>query len=471
MEPAPPVFTAMPYIQPGPEGKLRPGAETVRLAWQTGATDADFAVTFGRTGRFDGKGGISRSIRSYKGKREIDGTYNYVCTLSGLELGTEYNYRVTCGPNPVAEGYFTTRQPRGRMIRFAAFGDNSFGEPGERAVAFHTYRAHPDFIMNVGDNVYESGLDNEYTRHFFPVYNADAASPDIGAPLLRSIPFYSVIANHDVAARDPHTRHPCADFDANPDSLGYYTNFYFPLNGPQHPAFQTPTRGGGARADFMACAGDRFPQMANYSYDYGDAHFICIDSNIYVDPTDPALAKWIEADLSATDARWKFAVFHHPPFNVGAQHYHEQHMRALCPLFERLGVDFVLGGHEHNYQRTVPLTFVPDDLSGAKTRNTTSRLTPGKITLDTEFDGVTRTKPKGVIYVVTGAGGKHLYDEDYTGNPKRWLLAEDKLTPYAANMVSDRHSLTLFDLDRDSVVMRQIDQFGAEVDRITVTKV
>ena len=81
--------------------------------------------------------------------------------------------------------------------------------------------------MNTGDKVYKGGLDNEYIRYFFPVYNAQIPDPQIGAPLLRSIPFYCVIANHDVHNKDK-LGNPVADFDADPDSLAYYTNFYLP---------------------------------------------------------------------------------------------------------------------------------------------------------------------------------------------------------------------------------------------------
>ena len=64
-----------------------------------------------------------------------------------------------------------------------AFGDNSYGDISDRAIAYHTYKQNPDFVMNCGDNVYESGTDDEYQRYFFPVYNADLAGPREGAPL------------------------------------------------------------------------------------------------------------------------------------------------------------------------------------------------------------------------------------------------------------------------------------------------
>ena len=179
---------------------------------------------------------------------------------------------------------------------------------------------------------------------------------------------------------------------------------------------------------------------------------------------------WIESDLSGTDAPWKFAVFHHPGFNVGHEHYTEQHMRVLSPLFEKHDVDFVLHGHEHTYQRTMPFFFAPTDPSHAGEVGTSSRLVPGTFTLDRSFDGKTNTHPKGIIYVTTGAGGKHLYEPGYTNNPTDWVHPEDKNEAYVAKFISDRHSLTVFDMDSKTLTMAQIDENGQEIDHIRVTK-
>jgi len=464
-----PSFTALPYVQPGPEGRLVAGAETTRLAWQTVKTEAIFDVQFGRDDSYGRAANIERSARDYDGRGDKDSRYNYVCACTGLELGTEYRYRVRCNGENIAEGYFTTRQPRGRKIRFVAFGDNAFGEPGERAIAYQAYRAHPDFIQNTGDNVYEAGLDTEYGRHFFPVYNADVAVPGIGAPLLRSIPFYTVLANHDIEGVIPDTKTPCANFALNADALAYYTNFHFPLNG--HAPTQTTTVFGPEPrlANFQAAAAARFPTMANYSYDVGDAHFVCLDSNVYVDPTDAALRAWLDADIAATDARWRFVTFHHPCFNIGAHHSHEQQMRVLAPIFEKHRVSFVLSGHEHNYQRTQPLRFAPKDTARAKALNSKDRLISGEFAIDRNFDGEKATRADGVIYITTGAGGKYLYDPDFNNAPEKWTLPADGNVAYVTRMISDRHSFTVFDIERDEVLLRQIDERGNEIDRIRVT--
>jgi len=466
-----PLFTALPYIQPGPEGRLVPDAEIVRLAWQTEPKSADFAVEFGRDTTYGRTAAITRTQRDYSAGQGTNGRFNYVCAFDGLALGTEYRYRVRGNGAVIAEGYFTTRQPRGHRIRFASFGDNAIGSPGECAIAFHAYQAHPDFIMNTGDNVYENGLDDEYRKYFFPIYNADTASLQTGAPLLRSVPFLTVMANHDINGTEPGTGFHCANFDANPDALGYYTNFHLPLNGPAAPASPTYVHGAPARlADFRACAGDRFPRMANYAFDCGDAHFLCLDSNLYLDPTDAALQAWIAADLASTDARWKIVVFHHPAFNVGANHYTHQQMRALVPLLEKHGVDLVLSGHEHTYQRTRPLRFAPRDQAKAAHLHEADRRIPGDFTVDQKFDGITATRADGIIHITTGAGGQKLYDPGFTDAPEKWLHADDDNLAYAVKVVSDRYSLSIIELDAHELTLRQVDDTGAERDQFRMTK-
>ncbi len=464
-----PFFTVLPYLQPGAVSVLTEGQESLLVCWQTQARPADFLVEFGPGKSYGKTARVAATPRFSGDAGEGEGRLNYTATMAGLNLNTTYYYRVRGNGQILAEGYFQTRKPRGAKTRFVAFGDNSFGDISDRAIAYQTYRARPDFIMNTGDNVYDGGLDNEYARYFFPVYNSSQAGPTVGAPLLRSVPFYTVIANHDVHAKDAEKR-PVADFAKDPDSLAYYTAMSLPLNGPP-PSQPTPMIGPDAPIEaFRRAAGPRFPRQANYSFDYADAHFLCLDANVYIDPTDAALQAWIEKDLSGTDAIWKFVVYHHPAFNVGAEHYEEQHMRVLSPLFEKHGVDIALHGHEHTYQRTKPLRFAPGNATQAAAVNAKDRRVPGRFTLDTMFDGRTRTKPNGIIYITTGAGGKHLYDVDYTGEPTRWVHPDDGNTPYVANFISDRHSLTVFDLDGKTLTMTQIDENGHEIDRIKVTK-
>jgi hypothetical protein len=510
-----PLFTVIPYIQPGSASKLVDGQDTLVVAWQTESLPAQFEVRYGSGKLLDktakiviGRRAIGGAGKAKAAAAPVEGggsdysnkRINYSAPLSSLKLNTKYRYQVVGNGQVIAEGYATTRKPRGTAIRFAAFGDNSNGDISDRMIAYHAYQSHPDFVMNTGDNVYESGLDNEYARNFFPVYNADIAALHDGAPLLRSVPFYTVLANHDVAGKghsclrkkgasivsdiDPDDElQPCpvncvfvneayADFQKNRDSLGYYTAMHLPRNGPKKSTFPTPIVGNvpDVIAEFMDCAGDRFPTQANYSFDYGDAHFLCLDSNEYVDPTDNTLQSWIEDDLSSTNALWKFVVFHHPPFNVGQEHYDAQHMRVLSPILEKHKVDIALHGHEHTYQRTYPIKFVPSDISNASATNSKNRRIPGTFTVDKDFDGVTNTRPDGVLYVVTGAGGKELYDPGFYKEPKNWLHEEDNNVAYVSKFYSEQHSLTIFDIDGKILSWKQITETGMVVDHVTVTK-
>ena len=86
-----------------------------------------------------------------------------------------------------------------------------------------------------------------------------------------------------------------------------------------------------------------------------------------------AQLSWIEADLSSTHQPWKIAVFHRSPYSSGTEHGSDLTVRAAFgPLFERYGVQLVLSGHEHDYQRSTPINGVTYIISGAggRTRGT-----------------------------------------------------------------------------------------------------
>lgn len=480
-----PTFVVPPYLQPGSASKLIEDQDTLVVAWQTDHVQAQYEVTYGLSKHYENTATIEMGERAIgRGPRKgaavtqkseddelIRKRINYSAALTGLKLATKYYYRVRCNGQTLVEGYATTRKRRGTNVRFCVFGDNCFADISARAIAYYCYKAMPDFVMNAGDNVYENGYEDEYARYFFPAYNADVAAPSTGGPLLRSVPYYTVIANHDVTGKDDDDG-PAANFDTSRDSLGYYTLMHLPMNGPANPPQPTAVicSDPDVLAKFKNAAGAKFPRMANYSYDYGDAHFLCLDSNDYVDPTNADLQAWIEQDLNGTDALWKFVVYHHPAFNVGENHYMEQHMRALCPIFEKHGVDVVFSGHEHTYQRTMPLRFAPGDLTNASNAPEHSRITPGKFTVHYSFDGETVTKPDGILHITTGAGGKELYDPGFTDNPSKWIMDASETKPYVSMFYSRHHSLSIVDLDGPVMTLRQVNEFGHQIDQIKITK-
>lgn len=77
---------------------------------------------------------------------------------------------------------------------------------------------------------------------------------------------------------------------------------------------------------------------------------------------------WLEQQLSASTATWKIALFHHPPYTCGEHAGNTSVVRAWVPLFESHGVQLVLSGHDHNYQRFAQrggVTYVVDGGGGA----------------------------------------------------------------------------------------------------------
>ncbi|RYG58597.1 hypothetical protein EON80_26830, partial [bacterium] len=286
-----PLFSALPYIQPGNGSRLIANREAVVIAWQTENKDAKFTLTYGTTKSYGNTAAVTRNARV----SGDDTRLNYAANLQRLPLGQKVFYKVACNERTIAEGYFTTRQPRGTRTRFATIGDNACQNVGNRNVCYQAYLTHPDFVVNVGDSVYDRGRDSEYTKYFFMVFNSDVAAPGVGAPMLRSVPYYSVMGNHDVNYRDPVTNADwvCANFDSAPDALGYFTNMYLPANGLKALPSPLPLRGAENRVRaFQQAAAGRYPQMANYSFDHGDAHFLCLDSNLYVDTANPQWQNW-----------------------------------------------------------------------------------------------------------------------------------------------------------------------------------
>ena len=161
--------------------------------------------------------------------------------------------------------------------------------------------------------------------------------------------------------------------------------------------------------------------------------------------------------------------FHQPGFNSSKTHFNEQYMRTLSPIFEEGKVDVVFNGHVHNYQRSYPLRFAPDpSSSGASVtdkdgKTTKTRRVDGKFTLDKSFDGHADTSPEGVIYIVTGAGGQHLYNPEQQDDPASWQ-------EFTYKHVSKVHSLTVADVDGGTLSIRQLTAEGDEVDRFVIKK-
>jgi len=444
-------FLAKPYLQLG----ARPAPGTLELLWH--APDADAAWTV------ESRAGAGAAWQAAKAPEfrvvavmAVEPHRAYRATVTGLEPGGAFAYRVRKGGEVVFEAEARAPKSAAQPHRFVAFGDCGAGTPEQRQITYRAFLEKPDFLMIPGDIVYGKGLASEYRDKFWPVYNADEASPNSGAPLLRSTLFLASPGNHDIASRD---------LGKTPDGLAYFYYWSQPLNGPTGPEggpLVAPVPGPEANKQaFLKAAGDAFPRMANFSFDYGNTHWTVLDANSYVHWTNPELRDWVVNDLAAAKgATWRFVCFHQPGFNSSKSHFNEQYMRLLSPVFEAGKVDVVFTGHVHNYQRTYPLRFVPSAGGGQSAKE---RRVDGKLTLDKSFDGRSDTTPEGVIYLVTGAGGQKLYNPEQQDDPASWQ-------EFTYKHISKIHSLTVADVDGATLTVRQLTADGEEVDRFVVTK-
>jgi uncharacterized repeat protein (TIGR01451 family) len=419
---------------------------------------------------------------------------NYYAVLKGLEFDTTYFYRVT-GPG-LAGGFtshFHTRKRSGRFS-FLVQGDEGFfpAVPGsnpprladfEARIIHLMFNVHnlsfagepilprPDLALNTGDNVYTQGAEGSYRDFWFPVWNSDTDSNDTGAPFIRSIPLFIVAGNHDIGGGGDRVNLLGGDaagrFSGNTDggdALEYFNNYYFPLNGavnvdpyqiyngdtvsPSGSFFQfkgitytSPAAAEALRASTTVDSGSgikrQIDHMSNYSFDYGNAHFLFLDANphlfnVVLDgrpnfagpdagfPAYPSVLKnWIMNDLDASNQTWKFVVFHQPAFSSGNATLRNNQMRAVARILEDHGVNMVFNGHEHNYQRTLPLratsrvAAIPATTAGPA------------VEADSNFDGADEIVPDGVLYLVEGAGGNRDFDGD-EGAPRGSGLGVDQ---------------------------------------------
>ncbi|MDB6104454.1 MAG: hypothetical protein JWO52_4453 [Gammaproteobacteria bacterium] len=408
---------------------------------------------------------------------------NYTAVLSGLKYETEYQYRVI-GPGMPAGGFTATFHTRTQRpaFSFIVVGDEGFFPvvPNSKPAIVVDYAARiahlinntanlsvpgaprlpaADLIVNTGDNVYNVGGEDNYRDFFFPVYNSDADSNETGAPILRSRLFFPVDGNHDLGSTGVSANlladNAAPAFSGNlsgGDALSYFNDFYFPQNGPagfdiqnawnadtsvptgftfsyQGHTYNSPAAIGAFRDSTKVDTGKgahlQIDHQSNYSFDYGNAHFLFLDANPHLfndnlpggnafntpPPTfvryPTALGQWVINDLDSSRQPWKIVVFHQPAFSSGDATIVNSQMRSIAKLLEDHGVNMVFNGHEHNYQRTLPIRAT--DRTAATPATTAG--SPA-VYVDQRFDGTQNTVPDGVLYLVEGAGGNRDFDGD-----------------------------------------------------------
>jgi hypothetical protein len=258
---------------------------------------------------------------------DSNSTTNHAVRLTDLVPATQYFYSIGSHAETLAEGAgcnFITSPPPGRATPTRVW---AIGDPGQswsldqRFVrdAYYKYAGprHTDVWLALGDNACTLNTDQEYQTFLFDVY----------ADLFRQTALWPTIGNHEV-------------WSATAD--GWF---------PYLDIFSCPTNG--------EAGGIPSGTKNYYSFDYANIHFICLDSVTESRATNGPMANWLRADLAATTNQWIISYWHHPPYSCGT-HWSDSpyevemiEMRQnLMPILEMGGVDLVLNGHSHDYERS-----------------------------------------------------------------------------------------------------------------------
>ncbi len=252
-------------------------------------------------------------------------------TLRGLLADTTYFYSLQTNGQTLLSGKTFHTPPESdttRSITFAVIGD--FGGPASqsqahREIVNQMVRQNPELILTVGDNAYRDGTQSEIDNNWLKVW----------APLLPTTPLYPSFGNHDLRTLEGR---PMEE------------TFVLPHNNPANT--------------------EKY-----YSFDYGNIHFVILNSS---QKRDPLQKRWLEQDLASTRQPWVFVFFHHPPYSSGE--FGDPEIRTMWGYLLEEYADAVFTGHDHNYQRSRWI----DDFAA---------------------DGLLGANGKGTYYFVTGGGG------------------------------------------------------------------
>ncbi len=263
--------------------------------------------------------------------------------LSNLPRGPQIDYDVIVDGREASTGTFRVGTAPGETkFRFAAFGDMRNGHAVHRDLVLALAREEKvDFVLNTGDMVQNGGKPNEWITFF-----------QIERPLLSKMVMVPTTGNHDLSGRE------------------YYERFFF------------LDQWSGGRRYFAA--------------DWGNLRMIALDNGIECNRACSQF-NYVRAALAEGAKQGKLMVMflHHSPYSSG---YHGPDIgvqRAIGELAKTYGVELVISGHDHHYERTKPIagtTYVVSGSAGAPIRPVTPR----------DFTASARTEPHYVLVDVDG---------------------------------------------------------------------
>ena len=340
----------------------------ITIRWRTSAA-TDSVVRYGNA-----PGNLTSSAVVSGSRAE------HTVILSGLSAAQQYFYSVGTSSAALAGDssyhFYTAPAPGvATDTRIWVIGDSGTANADAVNVynAFKTWSASDpaDFWLMLGDNAYNSGTDAEYQAAVFNIY------PEF----LRQLTLWATLGNHDGVSAVSATQ-----------SGPYYNIFEFPKN--------------------AEVGGWPSGTEAYYSFDYANIHFIGLNSQDVSRAVNGTMMQWLEGDLASNDLPWVIAFWHHPPYTKGSHDSDAEtqliEMRQnFLPVLEAWGVDLVLTGHSHSYERS----FLLDGHYGiSSTLTQLNKLDPGNGresgTGVYEKPAIVAAEHAGAVYAVAGSSGK-----------------------------------------------------------------
>lgn len=238
------------------------------------------------------------SVLLQNGRRVAAGTgIGHVARLTGLTPGRHYEYTIEGDSGALATGTFRTAPARASRFTFAVVGDFGSGTTDEMEVASMIQSWHPDFVLTVGDNAYPLGSTSLLDRDIFQPY----------ASVMRESAWFPALGNHDVRAEDGK---------------------------PELRAFHS-------------LGTERW-----YRFTWGNAAVVVLDSDASVSPGSLQL-RFARRALARRSC-FRFAAWHHPPWEPPDRPLSAGLRRNIVPLVQKGGVQIVFLGHLHAYARSRP---------------------------------------------------------------------------------------------------------------------
>jgi acid phosphatase len=224
----------------------------------------------------------------------------------------------------------TTPQPAlPRGLNFLIFGDwGRQGEQDQIEVATQMAKAakelDPKFIISVGDNFYENGVqsvdDPHWQKSFQEVYRDPALQ----------VPWYCILGNHD--------------YHANCDAQVAYHKINPRWNMPARYYVQSHQIDAATTADFFYL--DTTPMVKGYYNIFGKEG----TRNNVMSQDVPKQLAWFKAALAASKAQWKIVIAHHPIYSGGGHGDTPELIENILPLLHEHKVQAYFNGHDHDLQ-------------------------------------------------------------------------------------------------------------------------